>query len=161
MAGGKRITILSKDEYEYLYGLPELTNKDRIVLFDLSEADHREINKLSSEAVQIDYILQLGYFRAKNYFFNFTFQKVRQDVWFIINNYFPNVPFPKKQVLKKYHYDNQKRLLNRFELQPFTPKAHVILHRQAKKLAKRHIYPRFVFDELLGFCRQCNLIRPA
>ena len=161
MPGGKRITLLSKDEYDYLYGIPELTNKDRIVLFDLSEADHIEINKLSSEAVQIDYILQLGYFRAKNYFFNFTFQKVRQDVWFVINNYFPNVPFPKKQVLKKYHYDNQKRLLKRFQLQAFTSKAHVILHRQAKKLAKRHVYPRFVFDELLGFCRQSNLIRPA
>ena len=147
MPGGKRITLLSKDEYDYLYGIPELTNKDRIVLFDLSEADHIEINKLSSEAVQIDYILQLGYFRAKNYFFNFTFQKVRQDVWFVINNYFPNVPFPKKQVLKKYHYDNQKRLLKRFQLQAFTSKAHVILHRQAQKLAKRHVYPRFVFRD--------------
>ncbi len=85
MPGGKRITLLSKDEYEYLYGIPELTNKDRMVLFDLSEEDHIEINKLSSEAVQIDYILQLGYFRAKNYFFNFTFQKVRQDVWFVVS----------------------------------------------------------------------------
>jgi hypothetical protein len=32
MAGGKRITILSNDEYEFLYGIPELTNKDRMVL---------------------------------------------------------------------------------------------------------------------------------
>jgi hypothetical protein len=161
MSAGKRITLLSKDEYEYLYGIPELTNKDRIVLFDLSEADHRELNQLSTEAAKIDYVLQLGYFRAKNYFFNFTFQQVRQDVWFIINNYFPNVPFPKKQISKRQHYGNQRRLLKRFELQPFTSKAHVILHRQAKKLAQRHVYPRFVFDELIGFCRQSNLIRPA
>ena len=95
MSGGKRITLISKDEYEYWYGIPELTNNDRVVLFDLSEADHKEMNNLSTDAVKIDYILQLGYFRAKKHFFNFTFQQVRQDVWFIINNYFPNVPFPK------------------------------------------------------------------
>jgi len=161
MLGGKRITILSKDEYEFLYGIPELTNKDRIVLFDLSEADRKEINKLSTAAAKINYILQLGYFRATNFLFNFTFQQVRQDVWFVINNYFPDVPFPKKQISKHYHYDNQKRLLKRFEFKPFTSKEHVKIQRQAIKLAQRHVYPRFIFDELLGFCRQCNLIRPA
>ncbi|MCP4628180.1 MAG: DUF4158 domain-containing protein [bacterium] len=106
-------------------------------------------------------MLQLGYFRAKKYFFNFTFQQVRQDVWFIINNYFPDVAFPKKQISKHYHYENQKRLLKRFKFQQFTSKEHVKMQRQAKKPAKRHVYPRFIFDELSGFCRQFNLIRPA
>jgi len=94
MSGGKRITILSEDEYQYLYGIPDLTNNERMVLFDLSEADNKAINKLPDEAVKITYILQLGYFRATNYLFNFTFQQVSQYVWFIINNYFPKVPFP-------------------------------------------------------------------
>lgn len=32
MPSGKRITILSLDENDYLYGIPELTNKDRAVI---------------------------------------------------------------------------------------------------------------------------------
>jgi len=161
MSAGKRITLLSKDEIEYFYDIPELTNNDRMVLFDLSEADHKKIKNLSTEAVKINYILQLGYFRATNYFFNFTFHQVQKDVWYIINNYFPLVPFPKKQISKHYHYDNQKRLLKRFKFKPFTAKEHVKLNQQAKKLAKRHVYPRFIFDELLSFCHQWDMIRPA
>lgn len=83
MLAGKRITLLSKEEIEYFYDIPELTNNDRMALFDLSETDHKEINKLPTEAVKIDYILQFGYFRATNFLFNFTFHQVDQDVWFI------------------------------------------------------------------------------
>jgi len=161
MSVGIRISLLSRDEYEYLYSIPELTNDDRLVLFDLSEEDHKEIKRLPGEAVKINYILQLGYFRAKTYFFNFTFQQVRQDVWFIINNYFPKTPFPKKQISKHYYYDNQKRLLKHFEFKLITSKDNSKLQQQAKELAKRHVYPRFVFDELLNFCFQSRLVKPA
>ncbi|MCP3942531.1 MAG: DUF4158 domain-containing protein [Desulfobacteraceae bacterium] len=148
MSAGKRVTILSKDEQDHLYGIPKLTYADRCVLFDLSKADHKELENLFPEAVKIDYILQLGYFRAKTYFFNFTFHQVREDVWFIINRYFPNVPFPKKQISKHHHYNNQKRLLKHFKLKTFTARNQTKLQRQAKTLAKRHVYPRFIFDGL-------------
>lgn len=161
MSAGKRISILSKDEYKYLYEIPELTNNERMVLFDLSDTDHKVINKLPDEAVKINYILQLGYFRVTNYFFNFTFQEVSQDVWFIINNYFPKVAFPKKQIIRHHHYDNQKRILKYYKFKAFTSKRLIQLAQKAKKLAKRHVYPRFIFDELLNFCQQWNMIRPA
>ena len=122
MSTGKRVSILSKDEYDYLYSIPELTNTDRIVLFELTEEDQNEIIKLPNEAVKINYILQLGYFRAKTYFFNFTFQQVRQDVWFIIKKFFPGASFPKKQISKHYHYANQKRLLKVFRFKLITVK---------------------------------------
>ncbi len=73
----------------------------------------------------------------------------------------PDAPFPQKQVSKHYHYDNQKKILARFQFKPFTSKEHAELKRYAKKPAKRHIYPRFIFDELISFCHQCNHIRPA
>jgi TnpA family transposase len=161
MLAGKRITLLSKEEIEYFYDIPELTNNDRIALFDLSETDHKEINKLPTEAVKIDYILQLGYFRATNFLFNFTFRQVDQDVWFIINTYFPSTPFPKKQTSKHYHYDNQKRLLKRLKYKILSPRELIKLKQQAKKLARRHILPRFIFDELLSCCQQWNRVRPA
>ncbi|MDY6894212.1 MAG: Tn3 family transposase [Thermotogota bacterium] len=161
MSAGKRISILSKDEEKYLYEIPDLTNDERMVLFDLSDEDLKEISKLPDEPVRINYILQLGYFRATNYLFNFTFQKVSQDVWFIINNYFPEVPFPKKRISKHHHYDNQKRILKHHKFKPFSSKGRIQLERQAKKIAKRHVYPRFIFDELNSFCQQLNMVRPS
>jgi len=108
MTLGIRIKLLSEEEIEYLYGIPELSNEDREALFKLSETDHQTINDITNNAVKIDDVLQLGYFRAQKYFFNFTFQQVRQDVWFVINKYFPDVPFPKKQVPKHYHCDGSR-----------------------------------------------------
>jgi len=70
MSGGKRITILSKEEEKYLYDIPDLTNNERMVLFELTDADRKQIDKLPDEAVKINYILQLGYFRATNFLFN-------------------------------------------------------------------------------------------
>ena len=161
MADGKRIKILSKDEEKYLYDIPNLTNDERMVLFDLSEADYKEIRNLPDDAARIDYVLQLGYFRATNYLFKFSFQKVSKDVWFIINNFFPKVPFPKKRINKNHHYDNQKRILKRLKFTPNSAKVRARLEQDAKKLAKRHMHPRFIFDELLSYCQQMSLVRPA
>jgi len=161
MSAGKRISILSKDEYDYFYAIPELTNNDRLVLFELSEEEQSEIIKLPNEAVKINYILQLGYFRAKTYFFSFTFQQVRKDVWFIINKFFPGSSFPKKQISKHYHYTNQKKLLKFFKFKLITAKDYPKLNQKAKKVARRHVYPRFIFDELLNFCLQSNFVKPA
>ena len=85
MPSGSRIKILSPDEIDLLYGIPKLDNEDRKVLFDLAETDRHFLTTLSKHDEKINYILQLGFFRAKNCFFNFTFQQVRDDVWFIIN----------------------------------------------------------------------------
>jgi hypothetical protein len=60
MSGGKRITILSGEEEKYLYNIPDVTNDERMVLFDITDADRKQIDKLPDEAVKIDYILQLG-----------------------------------------------------------------------------------------------------
>ena len=80
---------------------------------------------------------------------------------FIINNYFPKVPFPKKQINRNHHYDNQKIILKHLKFKPYSTKVRIRLEQHAKKLAKRHVYPRFIFDELLSYCQQLNMVRPA
>jgi hypothetical protein len=60
------LMVLSKDEHDYFYCLPKLSNNDRLALFELSESDHEEINSLPTKAAKIDYILQLGYFDQRH-----------------------------------------------------------------------------------------------
>ncbi|MBN2689471.1 MAG: Tn3 family transposase, partial [Gammaproteobacteria bacterium] len=161
MSSGSRIKILSDGDLEDLYGLPVLNDEERKVLFEIEEADHTILDKISTIPAKINYLLQKGYFYAKQYFFNFTFQQIRNDTWFIINNYFPDEPFPKKQLSKHFHYANQKRILQQYNFRQITAKTQVKLQCYAKDLTKRHIYPKFIFDELLAFCQRNNLVRPG
>jgi len=146
MPAGKRIAILSSDEFDDLYSIPSLNDKEREMLFELSEEELAVINTIVSKAAKIDYVLQLGYFRAKQYFFNFTFQKIRDDVWFIINRFFPTTLFPKKQISKHYYYNNQKKILAQYKFKQTTQAKQIELRQFAKNLAKRHVSPRFIFD---------------
>jgi Domain of unknown function (DUF4158) len=77
-------------------------NEERSFLFALEPDDIAYLDTLGNNtANKVNYILQLGYCRAVNYFFQFSVQKVKADVEFILQHYFPGEPFPKKQVLRK------------------------------------------------------------
>ena len=160
MALGIRIKILNKEEKDFLYGIPKLNNAERRFLFNLTESDYKDLETIPKVDVKINYILQLGYYRAKNFFFTFTPQQVRDDTWYIINNYFPGVPYPKKKITDHHYYKNQKLILRRFNQRIATKGDKSKLRQYGKKLAKRHVYPRFIFDELLSYCQQNGIIRP-
>jgi TnpA family transposase len=161
MSSGSKIRILSDSDLEELYSLPALNDEERKSLFELEESDRAILDKMASFPAKIDFLLQKGYFYAKQYFFNFTFQQARQDTWFIINNYFPHEPFPKKRLSKHFHYANQKIILEQFGYRQITTHDQIKLRQYAKDLTRRHIYPKFILDELLEFCQRNNLVRPA
>ena len=71
------------------------------------------------------------------------------------------MPFPKKQLYKHSHYANQKIILEQCNFRQPTVHDQLNLSRYAKDLAKRHIYPKFIFDELLEYCQRNNWVRPA
>jgi Domain of unknown function (DUF4158) len=115
----------------------------------------------NNTARKIDYILQLGCYRAINYFFFFSFQKVKADVTFIMQLYFPEEPFPKKQVSKSSHYRNRCAVMNKFGLKEVDSDFQNQLLKEAKALVKRHALSRFVLEGLLSYYQQQNVIRPA
>lgn len=157
-----RLTILTQDEINTLYAIPTLDNEERSFLFALDSDDSAYLDTLGNNtANKVNYILQLGYYRAVNYFFQFSIQKVKTDVEFILQNYFPGEPFPKKQVLRKYHYRNRSEVMAKFQLKEVDVAFQEQLINEAKALAKRHSLPRFILDGLLSYCLQHNVVRPA
>ena len=91
-----RLKILSADEFDNLYSPPKLEKQDRDFLFELDEADHSYLNSLVDLSSRVDYILHVEYFRLSQYFFSFTLRGARQDVWHIIETYYPGSKFPMK-----------------------------------------------------------------
>lgn len=68
-ADSHRLSILTAEEIEELYGLPRFTDDDRHLYFDLSVPE-QSIIKAHSTSVAAHLVLQLGYFKAKRQFFN-------------------------------------------------------------------------------------------
>ena len=157
-----RLTILTPQEIDTLYAIPSLDDDERSFLFSLDEVDRAILDGLENDtARKVDYILQLGFYRAIGTFFLFSFQKVKADVEFIMQLYFPGEPFPKKQVSKNHHYQNRCAVMNQFGLRDADAGFQSQLLKEAKALAKRHVLPRFVLEELLTYCQLQNVLRPA
>ena len=147
-----RLTILTPQEIDTLYAIPSLDDEERSFLFSLDEIDRAILDSLGNDtARKVDYILQLGFYRAIGNFFLFSFQKVKADVEFIMQLYFPGEPFPKKQVSKNHHYQNRCAVMNQFGLRDADAGYQSQLLKDAKALAKRHVLPRFVLEELLSY----------
>ena len=157
-----RLSILTPDEINALYAIPSLDDEERSFLFTLDADDIAVLDSFENNtARKVDYILQLGYYRAVNYFFLFSFQKVKADAVFIMRLYFPEEPFPKKQVSKNHHYRNRCEVMNKFGLKDADTDFQSQLLKEAKELVKRHALSRFVLEGLLVYCQQQNVIRPA
>lgn len=86
-----RLSILTEEEIHSLYSIPKLDDEeDQIYLQSLKKDIPRKIN----------YILQLCYYRAVNYLFQFSFQNQRADVEFILKQFFSGTLFLKSKFKK-------------------------------------------------------------
>lgn len=156
-----RLKILSDDDINKLYELPSLEDQDRPFVFDLDEEDKEYINSFDNIPKKINYLLQVGLFRITNYFYNFTFQGVRKDTWYVIKTYFPGEKFPKKQVSKRHHYDNRDAILKKYGVSIYSGKYKAKAIGYAKELIKQHAVPKYVFDSLLEYFHQHKIVRPS
>ena len=155
-----RLKILSADEFTNLYTTPKLEDADRKFVFDLDDDDLAYISNIDVPR-KINYILQLTYFRLSQYFFSFTFQGSRSDVWYVIQTYFPDSKFPKKNISKNHSYQNRKAILNKYDMVLYSSKFKAKLVKYAQELAKKHVSPKYIFDSLLSYCHQNKVVRPS
>jgi TnpA family transposase len=85
-----RLTILTAEEKDELYGVPTFSDKDRDLYFELNT---HELNAANARrgAGGVYFVLLLGYFRFKHQFFDLTSQAVEEDVQHIVARYFPDI----------------------------------------------------------------------
>lgn len=75
------LTILSQEEISQLYDLPKIEEEDRALFFEITAEDEVYLNKQTIVNNKINYLLQVGYFRATRNFYKFTFQQVKDDLF--------------------------------------------------------------------------------
>lgn len=89
-----RINLLSNAEIDELYSLPVFNKKDRDTFFALSNSDYKSLDEYRTQKLKVYFILQLGYFRATQQFYNFKFEDILDDVSYVINKYFDQSKAP-------------------------------------------------------------------
>lgn len=65
----KRLKILDDDEFKSIFGRPSFTHEDRCHYFSLSQPEKELLQRLLSIKSKAYFVLQLGYFKAKQLFF--------------------------------------------------------------------------------------------
>lgn len=158
----ERLKILTDSEIYEIYGFPIFTNEDREVYFSLSDIEKREFNNLSSFSTKIYFNLQLGYFKAKQLFFNPDNYDTKDDITFILKNTFgietknSNIDVPK--VNKKRCHD---KILTLFDFRLFNEKLKTELVRKANQSAAVYSDPVYIFRQIINYLELSRIVLPG
>ncbi len=158
----KRLQLLDDEEIEALYGRPSFTADERTQYFALTQPEHDIVSAFGRTHIQLYFILQLGYFKAKQRFFAFAFHDVADDVNHIINRYFstlqrPNLrPLNKRTILKQRH-----AILERFHYRFCTAADREQLFLRAQHAARISSKPIYVLREVLRWLTEQRLVSPG
>jgi hypothetical protein len=156
-----RLSILTDAEIEDLYGLPRFTEDDRRLYFDLSP-DEQKAAATYTPAIAAHFVLQLGFFKARQLFFVYEEEDVRDDLNHIVKRHFPDMDLARVKTLSKPTRLAQRQAileLTRYRLCDSAEKLE--LERKAQRSARLSAQPIFILREVLHHLTQQRIVAPA
>ena len=123
MKNKQRLNLLSEEEINLVYSIPKFTDLDRRHYFSLPEPIlaqlklHDQRYHYTKLPQKLYFILQFGYFKAKNLLFTITYKNVVEDVKFIMQHYFPNASLPRNIPHRKHRTKIKREILAFFGFQ--------------------------------------------
>jgi len=158
----KRLHILDDEEIEVLYGRPCLTGDERTDVFTLTQPEKDLFASFTHLPIQLYFLLQLGYFKAKQLFFTFTFDDAAEDVTYLLARYFPETPRSELRMLNKRTILKQRqRILKLFGYRLCTPTDRHNLFLHAQQAARISSKPIYILRELLHYLTEQRLVKPG
>lgn len=157
-----RLNILEQDEIDSLYKIPRLSYAEKESFFVLTSEDTAYLNQnCSSISSKMNYILQLGYFRAVQYFFVFKIYKVKDDIKYILSRYFGEASVLIQDVSTRIHYQHQKNIERIYHFKKPTKFFLNQLRKHGQEKAKLDSRAKSILFELMNYCHQKQTIRPV
>jgi hypothetical protein len=157
----RRLRILGDDEIQAIYGIPRFTPEERLEYFSLSSTELASFSELHSIKSQIYYIIQLGYFKARQMFFVFDLQEVLEDARYIIEQYFPNFQFTDFEITKVTRLRQQRLILKLYNYRNCGPEERQKLASRARQAASVCAKPVYVFRELMHYLQEQRIVAPG
>ena len=158
----KRLTILSEAEKIALYGLPDFDDFQRIDYLAMTDIEHALAFARKGMAAQLHCLLQLGYFKAKNAFFNFSLNDApAEDIAFLMQRYFPGQALPIQQISDNDRYRPRNEIAALFGFRLWSNEDLPVLLNKAILLARTDVSPTFLLAELMVFLIGQRIVRPG
>jgi hypothetical protein len=159
-ANSHRLSILTRHEIDELYALPHFTDEERRAYFELGEAEQQLVQSRTT-SVAAYLTLQLGYFKAKQQFFEYDQDAIQDDLRYILCRHFPDKgaasisppSTPTRRLL-------QHSILDLFGFQLCDSAAKAELERRAQRLAMLSTQPIFILRETLQYLKQQRIVVP-
>lgn len=162
-ATNRRLTILSEDEQLALYSLPDFNDEQRQLFFQFTESEQDIIYKRKSISDKIYCALQIGYFKAKNTFFNFDWESApAEDSLFVLEHYLSDSQWIPTPVSRHEFYLQRQAIIIYFGYQNWnTTKYKTMFMEHLEYIIKRDSTLQFILPESLAWFKAKKVIRPG
>jgi hypothetical protein len=160
-ASNKQLTILSDAEKAALYEIPDFDDVQRSNYLNLTPKEQVLMRRRGDLSAQVHCAIQIGYFKAKHKFFPFKWEEVREDVDFIMQEYFPGQLFHQAIISKHQYYAQCHVITEHFGYQSWSNEFEPLLSTQAEQILRRDVSPQFIVIELLAFMQEKKILRPG
>ena len=146
----ERLTILSEAEKTALYGTPDFDDFQRVEFFAMSDAERSLALQRRGILKQIYCLLQIGYCKAKQAFFQFSLDEVPpEDVTFLLQRYFPGQTPTVGTVSIKEYYAQRREIVALFGYRLWTDNDLPALRDKSTLLARTDVTPTFLLAEMM------------
>jgi len=145
----KRLKILEADEIEAVFGLPVFDDDDRALYFSLLPPEKALLSQLHGHKSYIYYILQLGYFKARQQFFVFDLEQVAADANYVHQTHFPGYTLRDLAISKVTRLRQQRLIMQLLNYRSCGDEEWGLLRSKAQQLARISSRPIYIFRELL------------
>jgi hypothetical protein len=158
----RRLSILTAQEIDDLYGLPRFTEEDRRLYFDLGPAERELVDGVVTISVAVHLVLQLGYFKAKRQFFVYALDAVTGDAGYILQRYFPARDMTEiKSPARSTRLEQQQVILRLFDYRSCDAAAKAELERKAQRVSMLSAQPVFILREVLQHLVHQRIVAPG
>ncbi|PLY42151.1 Tn3 family transposase [Janthinobacterium sp. ROICE36] len=158
----ERLTILSEAEKTALYGIPNFDDFQRITFFAMTDAERALALGRKSVLAQVYCLLQIGYFKAKQAFFQFSLDDVLpEDVDFLLQRYFPGQTLVNAPLHTSEYYVQRNKIAKLFGYRMWSDDDLPALRSKATLLARTDVSPTFLLAELMVFLIGQRIVRPG
>jgi hypothetical protein len=149
---------------EALYGRPRFTEEERVQYFSLSSTEKTVLEQFHPLKSRLYWVLQLGYFKAKQQFFTFEFPEVAEDARYIQEQFFPELQFAELEraplhITKVTRLKQRRSILELCRYRLCGAQERRQLQAKARQAARVSAKPIFIFRELLQYLTEQHIVR--
>jgi TnpA family transposase len=128
----------------------------------MTEAERALADRRKGPVERLHCLLQIGYFKAKQAFFNFDAQDIStEDIEFLVRRYFPRETVALRPLRQDERYTQRTEIAKLFGYRLWSATDRPALVEMAALLARRDVKPTFILVEVLGFLKARKIVRPG